>query len=433
MPDRGLGARPQRRIEELGLRIGGSMNNKVVVTGIGAVTPVGKDVETMWKNLIAGKHGIGPITRFDCTEYRATLAAEVDDFDPLDYMERAEARRLDLYSQFAVVATAQAMDDSGIADNVAPERFMVCFGSGIGGIGTFENEHEKLLNGGSRKVSPFFIPMMIGNLAAGNIAIKYGAKGSCLSVVTACSTGADAIGQAYRAIKNGYADAVIAGGSEAAITPMGVSGFMNMTALNLSADKDAASLPFDRRRNGFVIGEGAGALILEEHGHAIRRGAKIYAEVTGYASTCDAYHITAPSPDGQASARAITDAYEEAGCPGGIVYINAHGTGTPLNDVAETKAIKTAFRGDTSNVLVSSTKSMTGHMLGAAGAVEAIVSIKALTEGTLPPTVGLLEPDPECDLDYIPLTSRKVLPELVMSLSLGFGGHNACLAFAREK
>ena len=405
------------------------MNNKVVVTGMGVVTPVGKDVKTMWESVIAGRHGIGPITRFDTTGYRASLAAEVDGFDPLDYMERSEARRLDLYSQFAIAAAEEAVSDSGIGDSVAPERFIVCFGSGIGGIGTFENEHEKLLGGGSRKVSPLFIPMMIGNLAAGNIAIKYGFKGSCLSVVTACSTGADAIGQAYRSIKHGYADAVIAGGSEAAITPMGVSGFMNMTALTLSGDKDAASLPFDRRRNGFVIGEGAGALILEEYEHAVNRGAKIYAQVVGYSSTCDAHHITAPSPDGKASARAIADAYKEAGSPGGTIYINAHGTGTPLNDAAETKAIKAAFENDTSNILVSSTKSMTGHMLGAAGAVESAISILALREGILPPTVGLHEPDPECDLDYIPLTSRKVSPELVLSLSLGFGGHNACLAF----
>ena len=406
------------------------MNNIVVITGMGAITPVGNDVKTMWGNLIAGRHGIGPITRFDCTGYKASLAAEVKDFNAQDYMERSEARRLDLYSQFAVVAAEQAVRDSAIGGNIAPERFMVCFGSGIGGICTFENEHGKLLEGGTRKVSPLFIPMMIGNLAAGNIAIKFGAKASCLSVVSACATGTDAIGQAYRTIKHGYADAAIAGGSEAAISPMGVSGFTNMTALTSSSDKDVASLPFDKRRNGFVIGEGAGALILEEYGHAIARGAKIYAQVTGYSSTCDAYHITAPSPDGEASARAIAEAFKETGSSGGTIYINAHGTGTPLNDVAETKAIKTAFQGESGNVLVSSTKSMTGHMLGAAGAVEAIISVLALTEGVLPPTVGLLEPDPECDLDYIPLVARKASPQLAMSVSLGFGGHNACLAFA---
>jgi len=406
--------------------------NKVVVTGLGAVTPVGNDVSTMWENIIAGRHGIGPITRFDSSGYKAKLAAEVDSFDPLDYMERAEARRLDLYSQYGIAAAAQAVLDSGIREVVAPERFMVYFGSGIGGITTFETEHEKLLSGGARKVSPLFIPMMIGNLAAGNIAIRFGAKGSCMPVVTACATSSDAIGQAYRAIKHGYADAAIVGGSEAAITPMGIAGFTNMTAMSLSNDPDAASLPFDKRRNGFIMGEGAGALILEEYEHASRRGAKIYATVAGYSSTCDAHHITAPAPDGKASARAIAEAYAEAGSPGGIIYVNAHGTGTPLNDVAETVAIKIAFSGDTRNVLVSSSKSMTGHMLGAAGAAEAIISILALKKGTLPPTTGLLEPDPECDLDYIPLTAREVSPVLAMSVSLGFGGHNACLAFANS-
>ena len=436
---------------------------KVVITGLGAVTPVGNDVNTMWGNIVAGRHGIGPITKFDCTGFKASLAAEVKGFDPLDHMDRAEARRLDLYSQYAIVAAEQAVSDSGISGAVEPERFMVSFGSGIGGIITFENEHEKYLSGGSRKVSPLFIPMMIGNLSAGNIAIRFGAKGPCIPVVTACATGTDAVGQAYRAIKHGYADAAIAGGSEAAITPMGVAGFMNMTALSLSTDPDAASLPFDIRRNGFVIGEGAGALVLEEYEHAIRRGANVYAQVVGYGSTCDAHHITAPSPDGDSSARAIADAYCESGSPGGTVYINAHGTGTPLNDVSETKAIKAAFSGDTRgalrptgqgsgvrgqetkernsdlfsqerlcNVLVSSTKSMTGHMLGAAGAVEAVITVLALTEGVLPPTVGLHEPDPECDLDYIPLVARSANVDLAMSVSLGFGGHNACIAFSRE-
>ena len=406
--------------------------NRVVVTGMGAVTPVGNDVNTMWENLIAGRHGIGPITKFDIAGYKTSLAAEVKDFDPLDYTERNEARRLDLYSQYAIAAVAQAMSDSAIEGTVEPERFDVSFGSGIGGIITFENEFEKLLGGGPRKVSPLFIPMMISNLAAGNIAIRYGAKGSCTSIVTACATGTDAIGQAYRAIKHGYADAAIAGGSEAAVTRISVAGFANMTALTTSDDPDAASLPFDKRRSGFVLGEGSGALILEEYNRAVKRGAKIYAEVVGYGSTCDAHHITAPTPDGVSSSRALADAYREAGAPGGTVYINAHGTGTPLNDAAETMAIKAAFLGDTKNVLVSSTKSMTGHMLGAAGAAEAVISVMALTKGVLPPTIGLLEPDPECDLDYIPLTPRKVSPEIAMSLSLGFGGHNACLAFARS-
>jgi len=404
---------------------------RVVVTGVGAITPVGNDIDTMWNNLVAGRHGIAPITRFDCTGYKATLAAEVKGFDPRDFMDRGEARRLDLYSQYAIAAVDQAMRDSGVGGTVEPEQFSVCFGSGIGGITTFENEVEKLLGGGPRKVSALFIPMLISNLAAGNIAIKHNARGSCTTVVTACATGTDTIGTAYRAIKHGYTEAAITGGSEAAVTRMGVAGFTNMTALTTASDPDEASLPFDRRRTGFVIGEGAGALILEEYERAVLRGAKIYAEVRGYGSTCDAYHITAPSPDGESSARAIADAFREAGSPGGNIYINAHGTGTQLNDVAETKAIKKAFGGETRDVLVSSTKSMTGHMLGAAGAVEAIVSVLALLHGILPPTVGLREPDPECDLDYIPLTARKAEPELVMSDSLGFGGHNTCIAFGR--
>ena len=405
--------------------------NRVVVTGLGVITSVGNDVDTMWDNITAGKHGIGEITKFDLRESKASLAAEVKNFDPLDYMEKSEIRRLDLFSQYAIAAAEQAVNDSKISGNVDVERMMVCFGSGIGGMNTFETEHQKLLTGGARKVSPLYIPMMIGNLAAGNIAIRFGAKSSCISVVTACSTGADAIGSAYRAIKHGYADVAISGGSEAAITPLAIAGFANMTALTLSADPDAASLPFDKRRNGFVMGEGAGCLILEEYEHAVNRGAKIYAELVGYGTTCDAYHITAPAPDGAASARAIRDAYNEAGNPVGTIYINAHGTGTPLNDATETKAIKSAFDNDTENILISSSKSMTGHTLGAAGAIESIISILALIQGVLPPTVGLYEPDPECDLDNIPLRAREATPELTMSVSLGFGGHNTCLAFSR--
>ncbi|MCL2392223.1 MAG: beta-ketoacyl-ACP synthase II [Oscillospiraceae bacterium] len=402
---------------------------RVVVTGMGVITPVGNDIETMWDNLIAGKHGIGLITRFDVSEYKASLAAEVKGFDPLNYMERNEVRRLDLYSQYAIAAATQAVEDSGLEGNVEPARLITCFGSGIGGMTTFESEVEKLLTGGPRKVSPLFIPMMIPNLAAGNIAIRFNAKGSCTAVITACATGTDAIGSAFRAIKHGYADAAIAGGSEAVVTPMGVSGFSNMTALTTSDDVEAASLPFDKRRGGFVIGEGAGVMVLEAYEHAVARGAKIYAEMTGYGSTCDAHHITAPTPDGASSARAISDAIEESGKPEGLIYINAHGTGTPLNDVAETKAIKIALGGNTENLLVSSTKSMTGHMLGAAGAVEAIISVLTLKEGIVPPTIGLNEPDPECDLDYVPLKAREASPDLALSVSLGFGGHNACVAF----
>ena len=405
--------------------------NRVVVTGLGAITPIGNDVETMWGNLTAGRHGFAPITRFDCTGYKSTLAAEVKGFDPLEYFDKNEARRLDLYSKYAIASAIQAVRDSGIEGTLEPERFITCVSSGIGGMTTFETEVENMLAGGPRKVSPLFIPMMIPNLAAGNIAIKFKARGTCTAVVTACASGTDSIGVAFRSIKHGYADAAIVGGSEAVITRIGVAGFMNMTALTTSSDPDAASLPFDKRRGGFVMGEGAGVLILEEYERAVKRGAKIYAEVTGYGSTCDAHHITAPQPDGEVSSRAMSDAYKESGSPEGIVYINAHGTGTPLNDSSETLAIKEAFDGETKNLMISSTKSMTGHMLGAAGAVEAIASVLALEKGILPPTIGLHEPDPECDLDYIPLVAREMTPEISMSVSLGFGGHNACIAFRK--
>ena len=323
------------------------------------------------------------------------------------------------------------MEDSGVAGTVAPERLAVSFGSGIGGILTMVSEYEKLRSGGPRKVSPLLVPMMIGNIAAGNIAIRYKAKGSCVSVVTACATSANAIGEAYRMIKHGYADAVIAGGSEAAITELSVAGFGNMTALSAAQDPDLASLPFDARRSGFVMGEGAGALILEEYEHAVRRGAKIYAEISGYGSTCDAYHITAPDPNAESCARAISDAFDESGRPEGTVYINAHGTGTPLNDVAETAAIKKAMGVRVKDVVVSSTKSMTGHTLGAAGAIEAIAAVLALKTGVVPPTAGLNEQDPACDLDCVPVTARQANPVLALSVSMGFGGHNACLAFRK--
>ncbi len=404
---------------------------RVVVTGLGAVTPVGNDIRSMWESLVAGRHGIGPITKFDCADFKAKVAAEVRDFDPLAFMEKSDVRRSDLYSQYAMAAAVQAMTDSGLEGTVEPERFGVSFGSGIGGIITLTNEHQKLLAGGPRKISPLFVPMMISNIAAGNIAIRYKAKGSCICTVSACATGTNAIGEAFRTIKHGYADAVITGGSEAAVMPLAVAGFMNMTALTAAADPDAASLPFDKRRSGFVMGEGASALILEEYEHAKARGAKIYAEIAGYASTCDAYHITAPEPDGASSARAIRDAFDEAGRPEGTVYFNAHGTGTPLNDTSETLAIKKAFGDRLGDVLVSSTKSMTGHMLGAAGAVEAAVSVLAIQEGIVPPTVGLLEPDPDCDLDYVPLVARRADVRSALSVSLGFGGHNACVAFKR--
>lgn len=405
--------------------------NRVVVTGIGAITPVGNDIGTMWENIKAGRHGIGPITRFDTTDYKAKLAGEVKGFDPLDYMDKSDARRSDLFTQFAMAATAQAISDSGIVGTVEPERFATSFGSGIGGIITLTDEHSKLCGGGPRKVSPLFVPMMISNIAAGNIAIKYKAKGSCICIVTACATGCNAIGEAFRAIKHGYADAVITGGSEAAVMPLSIAGFTNMTALSTSSDPDAASLPFDKRRGGFIMGEGAGTLILEEYERAKARGAKIYAEVTGYGTTCDAYHITAPDPEAESCARALRDCHTESGSPAGKIYINAHGTGTPLNDTAETMAIKKAFADKLDNVVVSSTKSMTGHMLGAAGAVESIISVLALHTGIVPPTAGLLEQDPACDLDCVPIKARKDDPQSAISVSMGFGGHNACVGFQK--
>jgi 3-oxoacyl-[acyl-carrier-protein] synthase II len=402
---------------------------RVVVTGVGAVTPVGNDVETTWRALVAGRHGIGPITRFDTEGFKATLAAEVKDFDPLLYMEKSEARRMDLYSRYAIASASQAMEDSAISGTVEPERLAVYYGSGIGGIITFSEEHEKLSKLGPRRVSPLFVPMMISNIAAGNLAIRYDARGECICVVTACASGASAIGEACRAVRHGYADAAIAGGSEAAVTQMSVAGFANMTALSTSRDPEAASLPFDARRAGFVLGDGAGALILEEYERAKARGAKIYAEIAGYGTTCDAYHMTAPDPQARSAARAITAALDEAGRPECPIYINAHGTGTPLNDVSETQAIKLALGQDAYSAAISSTKSMTGHMLGAAGAVEAIVAILAMREGVVPPTIGLLEPDEQCDLDYTPVTRREREIGLALSLSLGFGGHNVCLAF----
>ncbi|MCI9406205.1 MAG: beta-ketoacyl-ACP synthase II [Oscillospiraceae bacterium] len=404
---------------------------RVVVTGLGAVTPVGSEIPVFWESLLAGKNGIGPLDRFDAGEYKAKVAAQVKDFDPARYMEKSEARKSDLFSQYAVAAACQAVEDSGIDKKVAPERFGVYFGSGIGGLITMSAEIQKLLEKGPKRVSPFFIPMMIANMAAGNIAIRFGAKGPCLPVTTACATSTNEVGEAFHAIRAGYADVILAGGAEAAITPIGVAGFTNCKALSLAENPDEASLPFDKRRSGFVMGEGAGALILEEYAHAKKRGARIYAEMTGYGCTCDAYHMTAPAPSGEGAARAISLALEETGEWDGPVYLNAHGTGTPMNDATETQAIKTAFGERAKKLLVSSTKSMTGHMLGAAGAVEAIVSVLALDKGEIPPTINLREPDPECDLDYVPNQSRQVQAQLALSTSLGFGGHNACIAFKR--
>ena len=409
------------------------INRRVVVTGLGAISPVGNDVKTSWDNLVSGVHGIGPITRFDTTEYKAKLAAEVRNFDARQYMEKAEALRSDLYAQYALASACQAVEESGILGTVDPERFAVYFGSGIGGINTFTREHKKLLDRGPSRVSPYFIPMMIANMGAGMIAIRFNCQGAALPAVTACASGSNAIGEAVRAIRHGYADAVISGGAEASINECGVAGFINMQALSVSDNIDAASLPFDRRRAGFIIGEGAAALVLEEYEHAVKRGAKIYGEISGYGSTCDAYHITAPLPDAAGGARAMKQALEESGYTGEEkLYINAHGTGTPLNDSGETIAIKTALGEEKARAsYVSSTKSMTGHMLGAAGAMEAVVCLKVLETGIIPPTLNLLEPDPACDLNYVPNQAVKADIDLCLSNSLGFGGHNACLAFRK--
>lgn len=349
-------------------------NRRVVVTGMGAVSPVGNSVSEAWENLKAGKNAISPITLFDTELYKAKLAAEVKDFDPAKYLEKNEILRTDRYAQFAVGAAQQAVDDSEIENGVDPERFSVYFGTGIGGINTFETEHTKLMEKGPRRVSPLFVPMMIANMAAGMIAIRHNCRGSAMPAVTACASGSNAIGEALRLIRHGYADAVITGGAEASVCPSAVAGFVNMKALSTSENPDEASLPFDKRRGGFVIGEGSVALVLEEYEHAVKRGAKIYAEVCGYGSSCDAYHITAPHPEALGGAQAMRQALAEAGYKDGeTVYVNAHGTGTHMNDLTETIAIKSALGKEAAyRAYVSSTKSMTGHMLGAAGAIEAM-------------------------------------------------------------
>lgn len=405
---------------------------RVVVTGIGAVTPVGLNAKESWEALKAGKNGIAPITLFDTTDFKSKLGAEVKGFDPHTILEKTDIIKTDRYAMFGIAAAQEAVDDSGFLGTVAPERAAVYFGSGIGGILTFGAEQTKLDQRGPKRVSPYLVPMMIANMAAGMIAIRFNCKGAALPAVTACASGSNAIGEALRAIRHGYADVIITGGCEAAIAPVGVAGFINMQALSVSEDPDAASLPFDKRRGGFVIGEGGAALVLEEYEHAKARGAKIYAELVGYGSTCDAHHITAPDPEADGAARAMKQALEEAGyTENDRVYVNAHGTGTPLNDKSETKAVKLSLGEKAKDALISSTKSMTGHMLGAAGAIEAIVCVKALQEGIIPPTINLNEPDEECDLNYCPNKAVKADIDLAVSNSLGFGGHNACVAFRK--
>lgn len=405
------------------------MKNRVVITGLGAVTPVGNNVDEFWTNIKKGSCGISTVTAFDITGFKSTLAAEVKEFDPEVLLDRKEARRMDRFCQLAMVAAEQAYKDAGLdTAEFDRERFGVVVGSGIGGLLTIEEQHSKLMDKGPGRVSPFFIPMSISNMAAGNIAIKLGAKGVCFSIVTACASATHSIGEAMQKIRYGEADIIVTGGAEAPITPLAMAGFINMTALSSSTDPFRASIPFDKERDGFVIGEGAGILVLESLEHAQKRNAKIYGEVVGYGATCDAYHMTSPAPGGEGGARAMKIALADAGIKGEeISYINAHGTGTPYNDKFETEAIKTALGEAAYRIPVSSTKSMTGHLLGAAGAIEAIACIRAAQENFIPPTIGYQVRDEECDLDYVPNIGREIEVNYTLSNSLGFGGHNATI------
>jgi 3-oxoacyl-[acyl-carrier-protein] synthase II len=410
------------------------LNRRVVITGIGLVSSLGIGTEATWQALLAGTSGVTRVTKFDITAYAAQIAAEVKGFDPLDFVEKKDVKKMDVFIQYALAASQFAMDDSGL--RITPENAPdvgVFIGSGIGGFQTIEREHSALLAGGPRKISPFFIPSAIINLASGQVSIRFGAKGPNLASCTACSASAHAIGDSFEIIKRGDADVMITGGSEAAITPMSLGGFAALRALSTRNDEPhRASRPFDKDRDGFVIGEGAGTLILEELGHATRRGAKIYAEIVGYGMSGDAYHITAPSEDGDGGVRVMRMAVKKAGIrPDQVDYINAHGTSTPYNDKLETLAIKTLFGDHARKLAISSTKSMTGHLLGGAGGLEAGISALAVHHQIAPPTINLDQPDPECDLDYVPCTSRKMPITYALSNSFGFGGTNAALLFKK--
>ncbi len=411
------------------------MAKRVVVTGMGVITPVGNDTTTFWSNLLEGYCGIDFIQSVPTEDLPVKIAGEVKDFKPADYgIEPAFARKQDKFTVYAVAAAYQAVNESGLkaGENIDPMRYGVYVGSGIGGFMTQVHETEKMMNEGAKWISPLFIPTMISNIASGNIAIRNNACGPCLPVVTACATGTHAIGEAFRAIKHGYADAIIAGGAESPIIPVGIAGFANARALSRSEDPKYASLPFNKNRGGFVMGEGAAVLILEEYEHATARGAKIFAEICGYGNTCDAHHVTAPRPDGTTQAAAIRQALDEAGYTSDdILYINAHGTGTALNDVCETQAFKLALGDDAYKAHISSTKGAMGHLLGAAGGAEAVAAVLALKNGTVPPTINLDEIEPECDLDYTPNMPVKADLTMAISDSLGFGGHNACIAFRK--
>lgn len=405
---------------------------RVVVTGVGAVTPVGNDVPTMWKNMLDGVCGIDKIKKFDTDNLAVKIAGEVKDFDPTTVVEKRELRKTDMYTIFALAAADEAVKDSGIIGTVDEKRLGSYIGAGIGGLYSFVENTQNLIEKGPRKVSPHFIPKMIGNIATGQVAIRYKAKGVSLSVMSACATGANSIGEAFHAVKDGYADAVIAGGAEYVVHPLTIAGFSNMKALSTTEDPKKASIPFDIKRNGFVMGEGAGVLILEEYEHAKARGAKIYAELSGYGNTCDAHHVTAPEPNGEGLAEAIRVGFKEAGVTDDdTIYLNAHGTSTPMNDKTETMAVKAALGEKAYDISISSTKSMTGHMLGATGAIEAIVSVMALKDGMIPPTIGTDELDPKCDLDYTLGKAKKRDLTVAASTNLGFGGHDTCLVFKK--
>ena len=409
------------------------MSRRVVVTGMGAVTPIGNNVKDFWENVKKGTVGIGPITKFDTTDYKAHLAAEVKDFDPTIAMDKKSARRMEDFAQYAVVAAKEALEDSGL-DMEKEDPFMVgcSVGCGIGSLQCVQKNYEKILTKGPNRVAPLMIPMLISNMAAGNISIQFGLKGKNINVVTACATGTHCIGEGYRSIQYGEADVMVAGGSEGAITELGVAGFTGLNALNTTDDPKRASIPFDVDRGGFVMGEGAGILVLEELEHAKARGAHIYAEVVGYGSTCDANHITSPLLDGDGAVKAMEAAMDEAGIEKTEVgYINAHGTSTHINDAAETLAIKTCFGDYAKDINISSTKSMTGHLLGATGAVEAVASVLALENSFVPPTIGYKVPDEECDLNYTPNKGVERDIKYALSNTLGFGGHNAVLCLKK--
>lgn len=403
---------------------------RVVITGVGVISPIGTGKEEFFNSLKEGKSGIDVLSRFDTTNYNCKIAGEVKDFEPAKYIEKKEARRMDRFAQFAVSSAKMAIEDSKLnIDEIDSYRFGVCLGAGVGGVDTLESQHDVLREKGANRISPFFVPMFITNMAAGNIAIAYNAKGPNTTIVTACASSTNAIGEAFKIIKHGYADIMIAGGTEAPIYPLTFAGFCAMKAMSTrNDDPKGASRPFDKDRNGFVMGEGSGALILEDLEHALKRNAEIYAEVVGYGVTCDAHHITAPAPNGDGAYRSMTNAMLEAEItPKDIDYINAHGTSTDLNDKYETMAIKTLMKDEAYNVHISSTKSMTGHLLGAAGAIEIIACLLPINEGIIPPTINYTTPDEECDLNYVPNKAIKKDVKYALSNSLGFGGHNASL------